>query len=296
MSIGPDNPVWAAGAVPLRGSGKAREVVIVHRPAYDDWTLPKGKAHPSELLPTTAVREVAEESSSQIRLSAPLTPLRYPIGQATKYVSWWVGTTLSWAPHIANPEVDRAQWVSPNKALKTLTYSDERDILTEAVSLPDTTPLIILRHAKALRREDWNKNDALRPLSSRGRDQLPYVDQVLRPFGIKNVVSSTSARCVQTVHAYARTIKAEVTTVHSLCEEKATHDEVSAYMARLAKAVGASGIPTVVCGHRPVIPFMLDPLDIHVRPMATASCVIAHLDARGTVVRTEWHDTLRVKM
>jgi 8-oxo-dGTP diphosphatase len=296
MSVSPTPPVWAAGAVPLRGPRRDREVLVVHRPAYDDWTLPKGKPRFNELLPTTAVREVAEESAAQIRLSTPLTPNRYPIGPTVKIVSWWVGITLGSKSHTADAEVDRVKWLTPDQALNRLSYADERDLLSEAIALPSTTPLIILRHAKALSRLTWKKDDRLRPLSDHGRDQLPWVTQLLRPFGVADVVSSTSTRCVQTVEGYAASAKSKVTTIRALCEEEATDREVGAYMTRLAAAVGAKARPTVVCGHRPVIPAMLAPLGIQARPLSTASCVIAHLDAQGTVVRTEWHDTLRVKL
>jgi 8-oxo-dGTP diphosphatase len=289
-------PVWAAGAAPLRGRGTNREVLLVHRPAYDDWTLPKGKAHLHELLPATAVREVAEESATRIRLGAPLTPTRHPVGQTMKMVSWWVGVTLAVRSHTPNSEVDHARWLTPEAALATLTYQDERAVLAEAVALPDTTPLVIARHAKARNRETWRKEDRLRPLNDRGVNQLPFLNQILAAFGITNLVSSPSTRCVQTLQPYARSREVRITRAPVLAEETATEAEVGAYMARLARAVGASGIPTVVCGHRPVIPAMLAPLDIPPRFLATASIVIAHVDAAGHVVGTEWHDTLRVKL
>jgi len=282
--------------VPLRGTRDAREVLLVHRPAYDDWTLPKGKAHPHELLPTTAVREVAEESSVTVRLATGLTPVRYPIGATIKIVSWWVGATVSAPRHAPNAEVDDVAWMSPEDALATLSYADERGVLTEAVSLPDTTPLIIIRHAKALRREAWRKDDRLRPLSEKGHEQLSYVAQILKPFGITHFISSTSTRCVQTLRDYANQIGSDIHTETCLSEEKSTPAEVGGYMARLAHAVGASGIPTVVCGHSPVLPAMMAPLGIPARPMATASCMIAHVDTNGAVVASEWHDTLRVKI
>ena len=269
--------------------------MLVHRPAYDDWTLPKGKAHPHELLPATAVREVAEESCVQVRLGAPLTPLRYPIAQTMKLVSWWVGVTISSSKRAPDSEVDRAKWFGVDEALARLTYSDERDVLVEATGVPDTTPLVVIRHAKAQNRGNWRKPDRARPLSGHGKNQLPFVSQILGPFGVRNLVASTSARCVQTLETYAESIHAEVTTAPCLTEENATRKEVGAYMRALAREVGSSGIPTAVCGHRPVLPFMLSPLGVPAHPLATASCVIAHLDATGTVVRTEWHDTLRVK-
>ncbi|MDR0488017.1 MAG: NUDIX hydrolase [Propionibacteriaceae bacterium] len=296
MSNGTPAPIWAAGAVPLRGVDDEREVLLVHRPAYDDWTLPKGKARSRELLPSTAVREVGEEASAKIRLGSPLTPVRYPISQRMKIVSWWVGVTLSSTKHSANEEVDKAKWMNPDKALTTLTYADEREILTEALTLPSTTPMIILRHAKAKNREGWRKADHLRPLSSQGRSQLSYVSQILSPFGVTKLVSSSATRCVSTLQEYAKAQGLKITTTEGLTEEKATERETGAYMQRLALKVGSSGKPTVVCGHRPVIPTMLTSLGIQVRPLSTASCVILHLDTHGKVITTEWHDTLRVKI
>jgi len=257
--------------------------------------LPKGKVEAAELLPSTAAREVYEESSTRVRLGAPLTPIRYPVGQSMKIVSWWVGTTLSSHKHTPTSEVDRAKWMSLEQAMETLSYSDERAVLLEAASLPDTTPLIILRHAQAKRRDSWQEDDALRPLSNQGKKQLPFIAQILKPFGVTNLVSSTSTRCIQTLKPYAKAAETQITTLGALSEEEASEREVGGYIERLAKAVGAAGTPTVVCGHAPVIPAMLAPLQILPRFLATASCVIAHLDATGMPVRTEWHDTLRVK-
>jgi len=269
--------------------------MLVHRPAYDDWSLPKGKAHPHELLPATAVREVEEETGVHVRLTAGLTPMRYPVGQTMKFVSWWVGVPVSSHEHSPDAEVDRAIWMGVDKALKMLTYSDEREVLAEAVSLPRTTPLVIIRHAKATSRDKWSKPDPLRPLSNKGKEQLPYVTQILRSFGVANLLSSTSTRCVQTLQTYAKSIHAAVGTASCLSEEEAAGKKVRAYMADLTRLVGSSRIPAAVCSHRPVIPLMLAPLSIPDHELATASCVIAHLNGSGEVVRTEWHDTLRVK-
>lgn len=296
MTITSDIPIWAAGAVPLRGPENQREVLLVHRPAYGDWTLPKGKARQGELLPATAVREVAEETSARVRLAAPLTPIRYPLASAMKLVSWWVGVTMSLQERTPDAEVDQVAWMTPKKALKTLTYSDERAVLTEAASLPDTTPLVILRHAKAKRRETWSKADRLRPLNHQGNDQLDYIGQLLHPFGVKNFISSTATRCLDSLHSPAKLARAEITAVDLLYSDKAKPADIGAYITRLARAVGASGIPTVVCSHQPVIPWLLAPLSIPARPLSTASCVIAHLDSRGALVRAEWHDTLHAKL
>ena len=294
MDLVGGQPVWAAGAVVQRGSYADRQVLVVHRPAYDDWTLPKGKAHPGELLPTTAVREVREESAVRVRLGAALTPIRYPIGATMKLVSWWVGIAVDAKRHTANTEVDEVRWMSSEEAAQTLSYCDERDVLAEAISLPETTPLIILRHAKAVDRLKWHKRDLRRPLSKRGWTQLPYVSQILAPFGVSALIASTATRCVETLSEYAKSNKLKIAT-EDLLSEDGSDRQVGGYITGLARTVGASTTPTAVCSHLPQIAAMLSPLGIQGRYLATASCVIAHLDHQGTVVRAEWHDTLRVK-
>jgi 8-oxo-dGTP diphosphatase len=94
--------------------------MIIHRPAYDDWTLPKGKAKDQEFLTATAVREVEEETGATIRLGAPLAPTRYVLGPTMKFTHWWVGQVLTTKKHQPNSEVDQATWMSPKKAMKML--------------------------------------------------------------------------------------------------------------------------------------------------------------------------------
>ena len=295
MSTVVETPVWAAGAVPLRGKGSEREVLLAHRPSYDDWVLPKGKVEPGELLPKTAVREVAEEVAALIRLGVPLSPIRYPIPHGTKIVSWWIGVTSTWAPHSPNSEVDNARWHPIDKALKVLTYADERSVLAEAATMPDTTPLIMMRHAKAMSRSSWTDSDRLRPLETRGKAQLPYVAQILTAFAATRLFSSPATRCVQTLTHYADDEGLQMATDAILSEENDSMG-LRDYTVTLAREVGKSGVPTAICSHGPMLSDMVDALGMEERPLATASCVIAHLDVYGAVVRAEWHDTLRAKV
>ena len=69
--------VHAAGAIVWRGTGRTLEVLLVHRPRYDDWSWPKGKLDPGESLPACAVREVAEETGHSIVLGLPLPQVKY---------------------------------------------------------------------------------------------------------------------------------------------------------------------------------------------------------------------------
>jgi 8-oxo-dGTP diphosphatase len=268
---------------------------VIHRPAYDDWALPKGKAEPGELLATTAVREVEEESAVQVRLGASLTPQRYPIGAAMKFVTWWVGHAQTWTKLTPNPEVDRVKWMRPDKALKWLTYANDRAVLTEALTYPDTTPLLIVRHAKAVAREKWAKKDhQARHLSKRGQAQLPYIGQILTAFGVTRLRSSPAERCLQTLAPFAKTISRKIKTDPAL-DDTASDQAVADHIIKLARTVGARGIPTAICSHLLTIPTMLEALDIPPRPMATGSCIILHLDKSGRVAASEWHDTLRAK-
>jgi 8-oxo-dGTP diphosphatase len=290
-------PVWAAGAVLLRGGREAPEVALVYRPRYDDWSLPKGKANRTELLPLTAVREVAEETGILIRLGPELTPQRYLIPGGLKIVSYWRGIALAAVPHVPDEEVDEVAWFPLERAYETMTYSNERAIVAEAAALADTTPLLIVRHARAVNRSQWHGDDAQRPLEERGRLQVPYLDQVLQAYGVARLISSPTQRCLQTVSHYARRDDLTIEEVPLISEtEGIGHDaEVTAYMSRLARSVGTQEVPTALCTHRPILPALLAGLDHPPRPLATCACLIAHVDRHGHAVRVEWQETLRVK-
>jgi 8-oxo-dGTP diphosphatase len=293
-----DSPaVWAAGAVLLRGSDDAREVAIVHRPRYDDWTLPKGKANPTELLPLTAVREVAEETGALIRLGPALTALRYFIPGGLKYVSYWRGATLALSQRTPDDEVDEVAWLPLERAYDVMTWNDEAGLVGEAAALPETTPHIIVRHAQAVARRKWTGPDRRRPLDDRGRLQIAYLNQILQSYGVTRLVSSPAARCLQTVEAHARRDQAPITEEPLISEEGAAgHEaEVAAYIARLARTVGATGAPTAVCSHRPVVDALLSGLGLPAQPLATGAYLVAHVDRTGATAAVERGETVRVK-
>ena len=126
-------PVEAAGGVVLRRpDGGPVEVALIHRPAYDDWTLPKGKLNPGETHEEAALREVKEETGLDCRLGEPAGQVDYRDRKGRpKVVRYWTMQPLSssdgqFAP---NAEVDQLRWIPLAEAGPALTYDHDRQIL-----------------------------------------------------------------------------------------------------------------------------------------------------------------------
>jgi 8-oxo-dGTP pyrophosphatase MutT (NUDIX family) len=118
-----DPSVDAAGGVPWRERDGRVEVLVVHRPAYDDWTFPKGKREPGETEEQTALREVEEETGLRCELGPELATTHY----GDKRVRYWA----LHAPGDATPatEVDAIEWLDLDGAAGRLTYETDREVL-----------------------------------------------------------------------------------------------------------------------------------------------------------------------
>jgi 8-oxo-dGTP diphosphatase len=123
--------VSAAGGVVWRlgGSGDV-EVLLVHRPKYDDWSLPKGKRDPGETDEACALREVAEETGLACALGPELAVVSSYIDRKgrPKEVRWWVMSIVS-GEFVATEEVDEIRWLSLERAHRLLSYDRDRDVL-----------------------------------------------------------------------------------------------------------------------------------------------------------------------
>jgi 8-oxo-dGTP pyrophosphatase MutT (NUDIX family) len=132
----------AAGGVVLRagvtsgtdagvGSAVTTDVLVVHRSAYDDWSLPKGHVDDGESDERTAVREVLEETGVDAEVVEDLGLTEHPIPGGTKVVHWFGMRARSGDPSLRPPdaEVDVARWLPVDEALARLTYANERDLL-----------------------------------------------------------------------------------------------------------------------------------------------------------------------
>jgi len=126
-----EKQVEAAGGVPVRDG----RVLLVHRPKYDDWTLPKGKLDPGESFEEAALREVEEETSLTCRLGPELSPTHYRDNKdRPKIVRYWVMEVEDEVAFEPNDEVDELLWLEPTEAEAKLTYERDRALVGEALS------------------------------------------------------------------------------------------------------------------------------------------------------------------
>jgi 8-oxo-dGTP diphosphatase len=124
-----DDVVRAAGGVPVRDAGAGVEVLVIHRPRYDDWTFPKGKREPGETDEECALREVREETGLVCQLGEELPPTSYvDSGGRAKTVRYWLLEVVGGALEPAS-EADDARWMAPGEAAVLLTYERDRAVL-----------------------------------------------------------------------------------------------------------------------------------------------------------------------
>lgn len=114
---------WAA-------DGTGVEVLIVHRPKYDDWSFPKGKRERGETDEQCAVREVDEETGLRCRLGRELLPTRYTDAKGRpKVVRYWEMTVKREGTFVPNDEIDAVRWVSTRTAESTISYAHDHEVL-----------------------------------------------------------------------------------------------------------------------------------------------------------------------
>ena len=121
--------VRAAGGVVARDG----LIALVHRPRYDDWTLPKGNLDAGESFEDAALREIEEETGMRARLVRELPETHYEVRGRPKVVRYWLMEVESDPGFVANDEVDELRWLEPAQASALLTYERDRDVLAAAL-------------------------------------------------------------------------------------------------------------------------------------------------------------------
>jgi 8-oxo-dGTP diphosphatase len=299
--------IEAAGVVLVRPGPEGPEVAVVHRPRRADWSLPKGKLEPGERADVAAVRETLEETGAHAVLGPYLGHRSYEVDGVPKRVRYWRATLTGQDERAPDDEVDEIRWLRRKAARRLLTYADDRDLVDVALSLPDTSPTVILRHAEATKRAVWRESgdpaagsDTERPLAESGVHQSHDLVAALAAYGPAVVVSSDARRCRTTVEPYADRLGTQVRLEPALSEEgcEADPDATVATVRRLLDTAPSS----VWCTHRPVLPLVMravarhlglrhssleDVLDPRLKPGAA---VIVHRSALGSVVAIEHRD------
>lgn len=261
-------PVLAAGAVCWRIVDGTAKVLVVHRAARADVSLPKGKVDPGELLPQTAVREIREETGLSVTLGPPLGTVEYvlPAGRA-KVVHYWAAEvddhSLELARFTPNGEIAALEWLPLDRARKKLTYEHDLDVIDRFATLLTagrvrTFAIIAVRHGKAVSPETWDGPDSTRPLMHRGADQATAIAPGIAAYAPQKIFSSTAVRCLATVAPLSEVtgIPVKATTAISQDAYEAGESDLPRFIAkRLRKKRTA-----VVCSHGPVLPHIIEEL------------------------------------
>jgi 8-oxo-dGTP pyrophosphatase MutT (NUDIX family)/phosphohistidine phosphatase SixA len=246
--------ILAAGAVLWRyaNASDATEVAVVHRPRYDDWSLPKGKVDPGETEPVTAVREVEEETGYAAKLGRRLASVSYPVEQGTKKVRYWAARALG-GDFVPGDEVDQLIWLPVADAMKRVQYPHDRKVLRRFVKQPaDTKTVLIVRHGVAGTKSRYKGDDRKRPLDKRGRAQAESLVGQLLAFGATETYAAPRVRCRQTLEPLAEELGVVINDEPLLTEE-AYADDHDAGRLRVLEIAKADGTP-VICTQGKVIP------------------------------------------
>lgn len=264
-----ETAVYAAGGVLWRVVDEKIMVLLIHRTQYRDVTLPKGKVDPGEMLAETAAREIFEETGIRVALGVPVGVSHYRMpNKRTKIVHYWAAEATDLAirasTFVPNKEIAALEWVSLTKAAKRLSYPVDVEIVENFQRLVGdgilrTFPIIALRHAKALPREEWDgPDDAARPLTRRGRRQADAIVGPLLAFGARRIISSPAVRCVKTVKPLALALGRKIDKTELISQDAWERGESDA-RTLVGQRVRARK-PAVVCSHGPVLPDLLSEL------------------------------------
>lgn len=237
--------IWAAGAVVYRMRDGKPELLLAHRPRYNDWSIPKGKLDRGESFKSCAEREVFEESGASGVVEQAIGTVGYvtPAGN-NKVVRYWLlrAKDISFK---ANAEVDKVRWMRPRRALAKATYGRDVRLLEAAIlTAKDREPgtIHLVRHAHANDKAKWKKPDGIRPISKRGHEQVEALVTRLVRTPINHIISSPMLRCEQTVGPLALRLGLSVKPSKRLRRDTAPRDVL-----RLIKKY--RGTRAVLCSH-----------------------------------------------
>ncbi|MCU1677951.1 MAG: hydrolase [Frankiales bacterium] len=255
-----DRLIEAAGGLLWRPArnGDGPEICIVHRPKYDDYSIPKGKLGRGEHVLLAAAREVTEETGFIATIGAHLGEINYLKDGTPKRVRFWAMQAAGgeFAP---NAEVDRVLWLTPDDALAMLSPNRDPSIVAAFAADPTpTVPLVVVRHASAGDLSSWTGDDRDRPLDEVGRAQAAAFAELLPLFGITATLSADVLRCTETVKLFADKASITVDSEPLLSEIGFAQNRTSAINRLLD--IADMRLPTALCSQGTVIPELVSSL------------------------------------
>ena len=255
--------VLAAGGVLWRHDAADPQVALVHRPQYDDWSLPKGKSKPGEHLLVTALREMSEETGYLPRIGPYLTTVRSRVTtgghRADKVVRYWSMRSAG-GEFKASHEVDQMMWLSVDDARCRLTAAADRAVLdTFAQTRRDTGSLLLVRQGPTatLARRHRSRPAAAR-LSRSGREQAEALVPVLASLGATTLVSADVPACAEMLAPFAAAAGLAVSRESALTSAEFADREGAGV--DVVRRHAASQEATVVCGSGGVLRGLLTAL------------------------------------
>ncbi|MCB0932756.1 MAG: NUDIX hydrolase [Mycobacterium sp.] len=248
--------VLAAGAVLWQPDESGDpQIALIHRPRYDDWSLPKGKLDRGETEPVAAVREIFEETGQHAVLGRRLVNIDYLIPGGSKIVHYWAARGQG-GEFVPSKEVDQLQWLPIAEATRQLTYPHDRKVLRRfAKKAVDTQTVLIVRHATAGRKARYRGDDRERPLDKKGRLQAQALVPQLLAFGANDIYAADRLRCAQTVEPLAEKLGLTITSEPTLTEEAYAANPKAAHK-RVLQIAALGGTPVISTQGR-VIPYLI---------------------------------------
>jgi 8-oxo-dGTP diphosphatase len=235
------------------------EVAVIHRPRYDDWSIPKGKLVPGESELEGAIREVTEETGYRVQIRRPLGVVTYEKSsgseQRLKSVRYW---SMHAEGGLFSPsrEVDQLRWLPVEEAIEILSHERDRELVREFANGPVLTRSVLLvRHGSAGSRASWQGDDDLRPLDEAGVAQAEGLVWLLTRFDVREIISAPPVRCLETVEPLGAAVGLAIKEEPIISED--------GYYGRERKALdfvrnaGGDGTGTVICSQGGVIPDLL---------------------------------------
>lgn len=306
--------IVAAGAVCWRVENGELTILLVHRKAQADVSLPKGKVDRGESTPQTAVREIEEETGLRVSLGPPLGSIEYTIaGDRNKVVHYWTAEVSDEAIALSsfspNHEIASLEWLPVGKARQALSYERDREVLDRFVELVSTSGLgtfaiITVRHGKTVPPMNWDGPDSTRPLLHRGLEQAASIAPAIAAFGPVKLISSTAARCRATLEPLSSLTGLPLTLTADISQ--AAHERGDAQVVKIVQRRLAKKKSTVLCSHGPVLPDIIaelagatgTPINTELRrasQLSTGEFTVLHLSREHpehAIVAVETHSPL----